>query len=40
MFPEETVDFFYPYIDLVAVGRDIAEEQNGIFTQYGYLTAN
>lgn len=40
IFPEETVDFFRPYIDLVAMGRDIAEEQNGIFTQYGYLTAN
>ena len=40
MFPEETVDFFRPYIDLVAMGRDIAEEQNGIFTQYGYLRAD
>lgn len=40
MFPEETLDFFYPYVDLVAMGRDIAEEQNGIFTQYGYLRVN
>ena len=40
MFPKETVDFFCPYIDLAAMGADIATEQDGIFTQYGYLTAN
>lgn len=26
MFPKETTEFFYPYVDLVAMGRDLAEE--------------
>lgn len=40
MFPKATTEFFYPYVDLVATGKDIATEQDGLFTQYGYLTAD